>query len=166
MPLGFPKESSDGDFASLPFDRVDAAFRFLKDGKAYIFSGEEYASYDLDRREMDPGSPARVGIDGWLGGPTGDFDAVFQHPTNGIVYFFKGVKYYRFIVSQDRFQSGSGRIGVDGWHGWQGWPKDWSDGVRYGSTTRGQRPCFNALSSTVPISSSTRPQSTSPDTAT
>lgn len=128
VPAGFPRALGDRywdglDEPSLDWPSIDAALLFRKNGFAYLFCGDEYVKFDLDRGEVVAGYPKKTGVDGWLGGPRKGFDAAVQHGTKGFVYFFSGDRYWRFDIARDRFEAEPRRLGVDGWFG------VWRDGV-------------------------------------
>jgi hemopexin len=72
-------------------------------GKAYIFSGNEYVRYDIKSDRVDSGYPAPI-AGNWAGlwSPAG---AGVVWP-NGKAYFFRGSQYVRYDIKTDRTDSG------------------------------------------------------------
>jgi hypothetical protein len=72
-------------------------------GKAYMFSGDEYLRYDIATDKVDPGYPAKI-AGRWPGlwSPAG---AGVVWP-NGKAYFFRGHEYVRYDIASDKVDPG------------------------------------------------------------
>ena len=92
---GYPKLISSG-FPGIP-NNIDAAFKWVANGKMYFFKGSQYWRF-----ESDLGSTGRPGVSDkypqpisvWKGIPN-NIDSVVTYE-NKRTYFFKGNTYYRF----------------------------------------------------------------------
>jgi|GEM_PF-3176226 len=89
----------------LTFDTVDAAAYSPyggKKGKIYFFSGDLYASYDIDNDEVDSGYPARFSDSAWaegtdverINGALYGGEGDYRH----YIYYFVDSDYYTFDV--------------------------------------------------------------------
>lgn len=112
--------AQDG-WRGLSFENVDAAFVHPVTRNAYFFSGSEYERFDFrteQQREDKNGVTERgiIGKDDWTG-VWHDLDAAVFHPKRDMLYFFKGDKYQRFSISEDKVVGDGRTIGIDGWKG-------------------------------------------------
>lgn len=85
------------------WSRIDSCVVW-PNGKAYLFSGDEYVRYDIASDRQDPGYPARIS-DNWKGLPDTPPDAGVVWP-NGKAYFFYGREYIRYDIATDRADPG------------------------------------------------------------
>ena len=74
-------------------DKVDAAFVWGKNNRAYLFSRDRYWKLTADGRGIESGYPQSIS-QRWRGIPN-DIDAVFTW-RNGETYFFKVNSFWRF----------------------------------------------------------------------
>ena len=87
-------------------------------GKAFFFRGHGYFRFDIANDRVDPGYPKMIRT-GWHGFPTtfeAGIDAAIVWP-NGKAFFFKGNKYCRFDIANDRVDPGYPKSTVDNWSG-------------------------------------------------
>jgi hypothetical protein len=56
---GYPQPINGGNWGALPFTKIDAAFN-AGNGKAYFFSGTQYARIDVPTHHMDGGYPLPI----------------------------------------------------------------------------------------------------------
>jgi GH24 family phage-related lysozyme (muramidase) len=83
--------------------------------KAYFFSGDRYARYDVAGDAVDPGYPLGIGAH-WPGLFDRDIDAVLPWPS-GAVYVFRGDRYVKYDLAADRVAEGYPRPIADHWPG-------------------------------------------------
>ena len=93
---GFPQPISSG-FPGIP-NKLDAALRWVRNGKMYFFKGSQYWKFDdklktTGQPGVSSGYPKLIS-DVWIGVPD-NIDGAFTW-TNNRTYFFKGNTYYRF----------------------------------------------------------------------
>ena len=74
--------------------KVDAAFVWLRNGRTYIFTGDDYYRYDERRERVDYQYPKKISS-AWRGFPN-DVDSVFVWK-NDVTYFFKGEEYVAIL---------------------------------------------------------------------
>jgi hypothetical protein len=72
--------------------------------KAYFFSGDQYARYDLAADKVDDGYPLPIQPH-WPGMPFTHIDAAVMW-NNGKAYFFSGDQYARYDVATDKVDDG------------------------------------------------------------
>jgi hypothetical protein len=86
---------------------IDAAVNW-GNGKAYFFSGNSYVRYDIAGDKVDEGFPLPIGPH-WPGfeaaGFAGGVDAAVNWG-NGKVHFFKGPRYLRYDIAEDKTDDG------------------------------------------------------------
>jgi len=92
--------------------KIDAAFIWKKNGRMYLFAGDDYYRYDETRQRIDYGYPRKI-RDAWKGVPD-NVDAVFIW-SNDVTYFFKGTQFYRMDDRTITVQSGYPRDTAISW---------------------------------------------------
>ena len=92
--------------------KVDAAFIWKKNGRMYLFAGDDYYRYDESRGRIDYGYPRKINA-AWNGVPD-NVDAVFIW-RNEKTYFFKGNQFYRMDDSTISVQTGYPRDTAKSW---------------------------------------------------
>ena len=92
--------------------KVDAAFIWKKNGRMYLFAGDDYYRYDESRRRIDYGYPRKISS-AWRGVPD-NVDAVFIW-RNEKTYFFKGTQFYRMDDNTITVQNGYPRDTAKSW---------------------------------------------------
>lgn len=95
------------------WSRIDSCVVW-PNGKAYLFSGDEYVRYDIATDKVDPGYPARI-EDNWAGlwSPVGA-GVVW---TNGKAYFLRGEQYVRYDIDTDKADPGYPAPITPNWRG-------------------------------------------------
>jgi hypothetical protein len=102
MDSGYPLDIV-GNWAGLPFSTIDAAIN-LGNGLAYLFSGDQYVSYDVTDPNASASSSRQIAPD-WPGLFPSAIDAAVNWG-NGKAYFFSGSKYVRFDIATNRADDG------------------------------------------------------------
>jgi hypothetical protein len=92
--------------------KIDAAFIWKKNGRMYLFAGDDYYRYDETRQRIDYGYPRKI-RDAWKGVPD-NVDAVFIW-SNDVTYFFKDTQFYRMDDRTITVQSGYPRDTAISW---------------------------------------------------
>lgn len=86
---------------------IDAAVNW-GDGKAYVFKGSKYVRYDIAEDKVDDGYPLDIG-DNWPGLRAAGFADGLDTAVNwgnGKIFFFKGSRYVRYDMTDDRVDDG------------------------------------------------------------
>ena len=105
---GYPKLISNG-WPGLP-DNIDAAVyggysASSRNNKLYFFKGAYYYRWDIEKDLLDVGYPKLI-RNGWPGLPDNLEMAVYagysSQGRNNKLYFFKGDRYWRWNISNDR----------------------------------------------------------------
>ncbi|SAL05796.1 Hemopexin [Caballeronia calidae] len=88
-------------------------------GKVYFFKGSQYLRYDIAANAVDAGFPKSI-ADHWPGLAQADFASGIDAAVNwgnGKLYFFKGDRYVRYDLGQNRSDDGYPVRTADGWPG-------------------------------------------------
>lgn len=96
---------------------IDAAVNW-GDGKVYFFKGGNYLRYNIAEDGVAPGYPRSI-AGNWPGFPrawSSGIDAAVNWE-QGKVYFFKGDRYLRYDIAQDRVDAGFPRPVAGNWAG-------------------------------------------------
>ncbi len=103
-------------WTGMPFSRIDAAFYWAQNNKVYLFSGDQYASFDVKTSKIDAGFPRKITTD-WRGSTMfTNIDAALSW-TNNKVYLFKGNQYIRFDMVRGQVDRGYPRtLNPDTWN--------------------------------------------------
>jgi hypothetical protein len=140
---GYPLSIGDHwpGFSAAGFDTgVDAGIDW-GNGKAYFFKGSQYLRYDIAQDKVEDGYPLPIGGQ-WPGFTEAGFDSGIDTCINwgdGNAYFFKGDKYLRYNIAQDKVDAGYPLNTAEFWPGFgpAGFGSnidamiDWGDGKVY-----------------------------------
>ena len=101
-------------FRGLPEEvtKIDAAFIWKRNGRMYLFVGDDYYRYDESRQTIDIGYPRKIS-DAWHGVPD-NVEAGFVW-RNDVTYFFKGTQFYRMDDRTISVQTGYPRDTATSW---------------------------------------------------
>jgi hypothetical protein len=101
-------------FRGLPEEvtKIDAAFIWKRNGRMYLFVGDDYYRYDESRQTIDIGYPRKIS-DAWHGVPD-NVEAGFVW-RNDVTYFFKGTQFYRMDDRTISVQTGYPRDTATWW---------------------------------------------------
>ncbi len=91
-------------------------------GKAYFFTGDQYARFDFPLMHVDPGYPKPI-AGNWTGFPdsfTSDLDAAVlgAGQVEGKAFFFKGSEYLQFDFAEMKVDEGYPKPIAGNWPGW------------------------------------------------
>ncbi len=106
---------------------IDAAVLW-PNGKAFFFKGDKYIRFDVEKDKVDTGYPKPFNKTFWHGLPdsfASGIDAAILWP-NGKAFLFKGNKYIRFDVEEDKVDSGYPKLIKTGW---VGFPDSFASGI-------------------------------------
>lgn len=84
------------DWPGVTFNRIDAALQF-EAGSVYLFSGNQYVRFNVEKNKADEGYPALIN-ERWVGVNFSKIDAAIYWG-DGKVYFFREDQYVRYDIS-------------------------------------------------------------------
>ncbi|OJJ22016.1 hypothetical protein BKI52_08225 [marine bacterium AO1-C] len=96
-----PKKISQG-WKNYPFQKVDAATYYSGD-RFYLFSGNQYSSWNRSTQRMSAPKPIRGN---WRGVNFNKIDAAFYWKSNNKVYLFSGNQYVRYDINTNKVDAG------------------------------------------------------------
>lgn len=119
--VGYPRPLTNLGLPS-SVNSIDAAFVWGHSGKTYLFSGNQYFRLEDSQERVDVDYPRDVNV--WKGIPCSDsskrsndscIDSAFTWHRNGVTYFFKRDKFWKFDNRRMRVTRDSPKKATDWW---------------------------------------------------